>query len=622
MGSKRQLRGFLILGVIFIVISGAFSSIVRVRSRLHFSVIPIHVAIVLGLLVGSLLTGAVLRAVWKTGKWITVLPAGLCALALCEFYILSVIGWALEIDASSLQLLNHYLRQIFRSTTPLSYYLLLVPSVVIPLLLFIPACWAMPALFRSISWAADPGGLSIFGKARTAVHGIGSLLLYSCLFLFPLRAAIHSRHFRGEPILTFWRPVRPTAGELPRTFYRRNLRPPGEDASYAVSRDPLRKNVIVIVIDDLRADRLSRFGYARETMPLFSRRLQSTPALVPAWTTSACSVSECGILALLTSRPYQRLNVGLFSLPDALQKAGYRTYFDMSGDFTFAFGGLRAAVAKHAQLFADGFSDVRYLANDDRAVLRTLDRIPDHSDTPAFFYFHLLSVHVAGVRFLQPVWTPTISNGKRAVMALRTGSAMDREILTNNYDNGIRQADDIVDRILSTLRRKGYLDRSVVVVTADHGEAFGEHGDWLHGSNLYAESIDIPLFFLDTDLGSSRTVPYATQLDVAPTVADLVGIPIPVQWEGTSLLHGVPGISTAETTSLRPIEAIIWRKPGASWKYIFDTRRNTELLFELRTDPAERINLIPKADPALLAFLRATRASAFKGNRGLERGSR
>jgi arylsulfatase A-like enzyme len=134
----------------------------------------------------------------------------------------------------------------------------------------------------------------------------------------------------------------------------------------------------------------------------------------------------------------------------------------------------------------------------------------------------------------------------------------------------------------------------------------------MHGGDLYAESINIPMILTDTDLSASRSLPYATQLDLAPTIADLVGIPVPAQWEGTSLLGTLPDISTTQTASARPIEAVIWRQAGESYKYLFDVRHNTEELFELRTDPREQRNLIAKAGPALLAFLRGTRARRFK----------
>ena len=613
--SGSHFRNLVILPVVFAAISGLFISVSSIRFRFPALVVVVHILVVLGLLLGSLLAAAALRAVWRTGQWLTVLPPGLFATALLELYLFNALGWMVHIDSISIQLLGYYLPHVFGNSAALSsipYYLLFVPLAAIPLLMFAIFRSILPVWFGSISWVVDPEGKALFGRTRIALHASISLLIYGCLLVFLVRAGVRSGGFRGEPVLAFFRPVRPTTGEIPRTFYDRSQCPPGEDVPFVVSRDAHRKNVVIILVDALRANHLRRFGYSRDTMPLLSARMRDAPVLEPVWATSACPVSECGILAILSSRPYQRLNAGLFSLPEALYRAGYRTYFDMSGDFTVAYRALRTLASDHAQLFADGFSDDRYHAYDDHVILRALNRIPGYSDTPAFFYFHLHSVHIAGVRFQPVTWTPTVLNIRNALKPHFTGLTADREIVTNNYDNGIRQADSVVDQILSNLQRKGYLDHSVVVITADHGEPLGEHGAWQHGGDLYAESIDIPMIFIDTDLHASRSVPYATQLDLAPTIADLVGIPVPAQWEGTSLLETVPDISIAQTTSARPIEAVIWRQAGASYKYLFDVRHNTEKLFELRTDPREQLNLIAKAEPALLAFLRGTRARRFE----------
>ena len=527
-------------------------------------------------------------------------------MALCELYALNTIAWMFWVDKVNVQLIERYSRQLLRGVLHLNsvnYYLLFAAVAVAILTPVFVIRRAAPALFGSVCRAVDPGGSAIFGTRRIALRGVVSLLLYGCLFALLFGAARDVRAFRGEPVINLFSAL-PSKAQLPRTFYDDAARPASEDTPYSVSIDPGRKNVVVIVVDALRADHLARYGYARATTPFLSRMLENTPVLESKWSTSACSISECGILAMLTSRPFARLNAGLLSLPEALRRAGYGTYFAVSGDFTRAFRGLQTLVANHARIFADGLSDDRYLSGDDRTVLRTLNQIPHSGDTPAFFYLHLLSVHRLGKRYQPPTWTPV------SLMDFRTPGAQPG-FRINIYDNGIRQADTVIEQILLTLKQKGYLDRAVVVVTADHGQAMGEHGKWGHGLELYAESIDIPLFFFDTDFRASRTVPYATQLDIAPTIAELVGIPIPAQWEGRSLTGTLPEISTAQTTIRRPIEAVIWRTADASWKYLFDTADGTEQLFELRRDPGERINLIPKAEPGLLSFLRETRIRKF-----------
>jgi hypothetical protein len=164
---------------------------------------------------------------------------------------------------------------------------------------------------------------------------------------------------------------------------------------------------------------------------------------------------------------------------------------------------------------------------------------------------------------------------------------------SNNYDNCIRQADGVIDDVLAALNQKGYLAHSVIVITADHGEGLGEHGVWGHGNDLHAEGIDIPLIILDTDLAASRSVPYATQLDIAPTIADTVGIPIPAQWE--------PGRFKGSSGG-----------PAAPNSNIFSTACTARSRFlSLRSDPAERINLMATADLAVLRFLRDTRVTKF-----------
>src|SRR5439155_8339199 len=189
-------------------------------------------------------------------------------------------------------------------------------------------------------------------------------------------------------------PLRPTSSQLPLTFYSGAPPGGGSDMAYRASTDPGRKNVILIVADSLRADHLRKFGYSRDTTPLLGQRIGRLPSLTARWATSACSISECGVLAIMTSHPFQRLHEGLFSLPDALHTAGYQTYFVMSGDFSRCYTGLSTVASRDARLFVDGFASNNYSASDDRVILDALDSIPEYAHRPSFFYFHLMSTHL------------------------------------------------------------------------------------------------------------------------------------------------------------------------------------------------------------------------------------
>ena len=102
------------------------------------------------------------------------------------------------------------------------------------------------------------------------------------------------------------------------------------------------------------------------------------------------------------------------------------------------------------------------------------------------------------------------------------------------YDAGLRSVDSAVGRIVEHLSMMG-LHNTIVVVMADHGEEFGEHGYASHNYKLYDHNTRIPLVFSHPDITSGIRVPFASNLDIAPTIADLVGIAHPTGWEGRSI---------------------------------------------------------------------------------------
>ena len=103
----------------------------------------------------------------------------------------------------------------------------------------------------------------------------------------------------------------------------------------------------------------------------------------------------------------------------------------------------------------------------------------------------------------------------------------------------MRQADGIIRQIFDALRAKRYLDDAVVVVTGDHGEGLGER-HWAHGWHLYNEDIRIPMLLYDAPAATYPDLSFAAQVDIAPTILDRLGLPIPASWEGQSLLAPTP----------------------------------------------------------------------------------
>jgi arylsulfatase A-like enzyme len=161
------------------------------------------------------------------------------------------------------------------------------------------------------------------------------------------------------------------------------------------------------------------------------------------------------------------------------------------------------------------------------------------------------------------------------------------------------------------LESLGLWDKTVLVITADHGEALFEHGFVGHNEQVYEESVRIPLIlrFPPGTLPDGRRISALTGLlDVAPTIADVLGIPT----ERTSTFRGRSLLGDAAGGAPPSREAVLARTVGAQpryarigprYKYLYDTRGGDEELYDLARDPGERTNLLG-TEPVRAAYCR------------------
>jgi arylsulfatase A-like enzyme len=167
----------------------------------------------------------------------------------------------------------------------------------------------------------------------------------------------------------------------------------------------------------------------------------------------------------------------------------------------------------------------------------------------------------------------------------------------------VRQADGVIRDLFDALAAKHYLDDAMVVVTGDHGEGLGER-HWAHGWHLYDEDIRIPMLLYDLPAAKYSDLSFATQVDIAPTILDRLGLPIPQSWEGQSLLASRSFRFTYHQTYFLPNRfAVIHRDGRQLFKFIATPQYGTEELYDLRHDMAETHNLVT-AEPRLAALLR------------------
>jgi glucan phosphoethanolaminetransferase (alkaline phosphatase superfamily) len=385
---------------------------------------------------------------------------------------------------------------------------------------------------------------------------------------------------------------------------RLRIEEPKARAAYPTGQTFKKKNVIVMIVDSLRADHMQVYGYQRPTTPFLSG-LQNEGRLKRVdLATSTCAESNCGILSTLASKTLPGLIPEDFKLHDLLHDQGYQTYFILSGDHEWF--GLKKSYGKDLTLFTDNTtSDVYRGIADDRILLEGLDKVPDYEGTPGFFYFHLMSVHISGIkhpefRKYQP------ADVGRDWDALIHGE-YDVASLVNSYDNGVIEADAIIKELFETLKRKGFLEQSLVVILSDHGEGLGDRGtkDFGHVKWLYQEYIKIPLLIYDDAAPFAGRLEYATQIDVAPTIVDSLGLAIPASWQGQSLLKPDHREFTFHQTSLMNASfSVLYRHQNSIFQYLFRPQNRREELYELRSDPGEANNLMSSADPAMVTEFR------------------
>ena len=215
----------------------------------------------------------------------------------------------------------------------------------------------------------------------------------------------------------------------------------------------------------------------------------------------------------------------------------------------------------------------------------------------------------AGVR-------PALANGWVQDVARRIESgeapplpAVERDWLLALYDAEIRSWDIALAELLRALRDAGVLDDTIVVVTADHGEEFLEHGRLKHGTQLYEESIHVPLVIVGPGVAPGRVGALAQGLDLLPTIAHVLGLKAPPGLWGRDLLGTLPadagvlsetGSAIGPTGSHIAIEAL--RTPDR--KLIATPALGRTELYDLPRDPRERDDRAAAA-PAEAATLRA-----------------
>jgi len=336
----------------------------------------------------------------------------------------------------------------------------------------------------------------------------------------------------------------------------------------AASRRP---NVLIYMIDTLRADHASLYGDARDTTP-FLKKL-GAQGLVFDDCQAQATWTKPSVASLLTSlysithgirRDDDTIPSGAATLAERLRGAGYVTASLVANPLAGRLSGLERgfdylsewqAIGRQIREREDGATDSAAL---NRLLFAWLEQ---HHDEPFFIYAHATDPHAPyrpppayEARFANPAETPEFDRDFEATRkaALRHGgfginralcleSGVDPDLFIrraiDRYDAKILHNDASLEQLLEKLKQLGTLDHTLIVVVSDHGEEFWEHGWTGHGQSLYDElTRGVLLLWNPKLIPMARRVQEPVQLiDVMPTLLDLLGLPIPPAVEGQSL---------------------------------------------------------------------------------------
>jgi arylsulfatase A-like enzyme len=355
-------------------------------------------------------------------------------------------------------------------------------------------------------------------------------------------------------------------------------------------------DVLLITIDALRSDHVGAYGYARPTTPNIDALAASGTRFSHAY--AQAPHTSFSVASMLTGKYFPavaRLAPGERQDPiaTALRSYGWRTA-------AFYPPAVFFVDAQKLKTYADSNFDFEYVKFEYLDAERRVDQILQYYEAVkpprSFVWVHFFEPH-------EPYEA-------HADFPFGAGD-IDR------YDSEIAYTDHAVGRLVAAVRARR--PETIVVLAADHGEEFDEHGGRYHGSSLYDEQIHIPLI-----ISIPRVTPHVVNgqvelIDVTPTVLNLLDIPVPARMRGTDLGPWL-AVPPAPSARLPPAFAELEDKRmvvlGAE-KLLCDLHQGFCAYYDLAADPREHRNLADER-PARAAFLRGLLDDWLDGHARLE----
>jgi choline-sulfatase len=380
----------------------------------------------------------------------------------------------------------------------------------------------------------------------------------------------------------------------------RDPRPRGTIEDVLALRERGDLNVLFVLVDTLRADHLGVYGYERDTSPNLDR-LAAT-GMRFAQQVSQSSWTKCSMASLWTGlypvrtrvlRAYDVVSPEARMPAEIFQEAGFRTagiwrngWIDPNFGFSQGFEiylSPRSQRRQGARLVRLENPNVSLDGDDGDILNSAFEFLRAHGHERWFLYLHMMDVHQ---------------------YAYSEDTALFGTSYSDSYDNAIRWVDSLLGHLFRDLEERGLRDRTLIVFSADHGEAFGEHGGEGHARNVYGEVTTTPLILsFPFRLEPGVVVEARSEnVDLWPTVLELLGLPALPDVDGQSLVPQIVAAARGETSA--DADGVAFAQIDQSWGRTNETPRPMVAVNEdhwrlmFRAGSPERTELYDKrADP-------------------------
>lgn len=374
-------------------------------------------------------------------------------------------------------------------------------------------------------------------------------------------------------------------------------------------------NVIIIVVDCLRADHLSLYGYHRRTSPgidafakksvVFRQAISQAPTTLLSFASifTSMDVSAHGLTGSV-----RKLGDSPLTMAEIFKIYGYRTAAFCGGvnlnpmyGFNKGFD-MYSHTDRTATFFSDTVPQALAWAEERKAEGEKFLLLVHGNELHTPYAFPQLSIYDKGFKVSPELKAMTMAESRvfaayKRKIVLRDGKGVlnltddDAGHLVARYDEGIRYADASISVLLNKLRKEGLLDHAMVIVTADHGEGLFDHDYYFHDFNMYEDALHVPLLISVPGAAAGNVARQVQLIDLLPTMLEFAGIPPDKEAQGRSLLPLVTGKGEGPAETYSFSESRFGGKVirSSEWKLMVNSY-NTEL-YNLKNDPGEKKDL-------------------------------